>query len=254
MTELLQGQDVVSSESDVVQARNVDVRFGGVRALDDVSLSVGRREIHGLIGPNGAGKSTLVKVISGAERQGQDSVSIFGRPMHGVSAQRRTRLGLASTFQNPALFGSLTVRENLELARSRAPKADADRNSWIDSLPQQVGLDRWLDLRAGDVPYPVQKLVDVVRAMSLSPLLLLVDEPAGGLNSGERELLADLLLLARDHLECSIILIEHDVPLVFRVCERITVLSNGQVIAGSMTPEETRNHPEVISAYLGTPV
>ncbi|MGW4335401.1 ABC transporter ATP-binding protein [Rhodococcus koreensis] len=242
-----------SRDETVVDVERLTVRFGGVRALNDVSFAVRAGEIHGLIGPNGAGKSTLVKVISGAERRGQSKVRLFGEPTLRTSSQQRARKGLGCTFQKPALFESLTIQENLGLARKRARSVSSECAQWIDGLQSEVGLTRWLEMRAGDAPYPVQKLVDVVRAISLAPTVLLVDEPAGGLNADERELLAELLLRARDRLECSIILIEHDVPMVFRVCDRVTVLSNGSAIVNGMTPDDVRQHPEVVSAYLGTP-
>jgi ABC-type branched-subunit amino acid transport system ATPase component len=160
---------------------------------------------------------------------------------------------LARTFQHPALFGTLTIAENLRLAERRRTVASPAAREWLDTLPDELSLRPWMDVVAGAAPDPVRKLADTLRALTMLPKLLLVDEPAAGLTAEEREKLGDLFKGAREHLGCSILLIEHDVPLVFRICDRVTVLSNGALIAEG-TPAEVRAHPEVIRAYLGEPI
>jgi branched-chain amino acid transport system ATP-binding protein len=233
-----------------LRARDITVRFGGVIALSEVSIEVKPHGIHALIGPNGAGKSTLVNVVAGFREPDAGTVELFGHPAGRMSAIRRARNGLGRTFQHPALFGTLTIRENLALAQRSRGSGKVD---WLDGVLRDLDLWHWQDVVVDAAPYPVRKLTDMVRALAASPSLLLVDEPAAGLASSERESLADLLEWANTTLGCSLLLIEHDMPLVFRLADYVTVLSNGRRIAGG-TAEEIRAHPDVIEAYLGTKV
>jgi branched-chain amino acid transport system ATP-binding protein len=236
-----------------LRVTGVSVSFGGVHALQDVSFSADYGGIHALIGPNGAGKSTLVNVIAGTIRPQQGVVELFGGEMVRQSSAKRARLGLGRTFQHPALFGTLTVRENLDLAARLRRKRGLPPADWLDSVIDMVDLRAWLDAVVNSAPHPVWKLVDIVRALAAGPALLLVDEPAAGLPSTDRDKLTHLLDWARAQLTCPIVLIEHDMPLVFRLADHITVLSNGKLIAAG-SPEEIRAHPDVIEAYLGTHV
>jgi branched-chain amino acid transport system ATP-binding protein len=233
-----------------LRAHDITVRFGGVTALSEVSIEVMPHGIHALIGPNGAGKSTLVNVLAGVRKPDAGSVELFGKPTGHMSAISRARNGLGRTFQHPALFGTLTIRENLALAQRGRGRTKVD---WLDGVLRDLDLWHWQDVVVASAPYPVRKLTDMVRALAASPNLLLVDEPAAGLASSERESLAELLAWANATLGCSLLLIEHDMPLVFRLADYVTVLSNGRRIAEG-TADEIRAHPDVIEAYLGTKV
>jgi branched-chain amino acid transport system ATP-binding protein len=236
-----------------LRASDVSVTFGGVVALMEVGIDVSYGGIHALIGPNGAGKSTLVNVVAGSLRPRTGTVELFGRDCSRTSEPGRARLGLGRTFQHPALFGTLTIRENLGLAARARARRGVEPAAWLERAIDDLDLRPWLDVVVDSAPYPVRKLTDMVRALAAGPDLLVVDEPAAGLASSERDRLAELLDWARTHLSCAILLIEHDMPLVFRLADHITVLSNGKLIAAG-SPDEIRAHPDVVEAYLGTPV
>ena len=229
--------------------------FGGVVALEDVRVRIGPGEICGLIGPNGAGKSTLVNVIAGVYRPDAGTVSMSGVPVGNLSVTRRARRGLARTFQAPAPFGTLTIHENLDMARRFRRRTrrqlEDDQVAWLEDLVDDMGLTPWLHVPARHAPHPVQKVTDVLRSLFTAPTALLVDEPAAGLAKGDRDRLVGLLGAARERLGIGVLIIEHDVPLVFDLCERLTVLNFGRLIAEG-TPEEIRRHPDVREAYLGT--
>jgi ABC-type branched-subunit amino acid transport system ATPase component len=240
--------------SSAVEAVGVSMRFGGVQALDDVSLVVKQGEIHGLIGPNGAGKSTLVNVVAGEQRPTSGQVMLGGEDVSRSRAQRRARLGLARTFQHPQLAARLTVAENLEMsrrfARKRASAGSVPHEEWASGVLRDMDLEPWLDVLASKAPYPVLKVADTVRALLTRPSVLLADEPAAGLPADDRARLVEVLSSAQSDLATTVVLIEHDVPLVFSVCSRITVLDSGKVVT-SGPAAEVQQHPEVIKAYLG---
>jgi ABC-type branched-subunit amino acid transport system ATPase component len=233
-----------------VEVAGVSVTFGSLKALDGVSLSIAAGEIRGLIGPNGAGKSTLVNVIAGELSTHDGEVRLDGRPVNGQSPRRRAAAGLGRTFQHPEIAPRLTVGENLDIARRLRRRRSRGRLDWVDQTIRELGLDRWLEVLGKSAPYPVLKLADTLRALLTAPSILLVDEPAAGLTREEREKLVALLTTARERLGTTIVVIEHDVPLVFGLCERISVLDSGRLIADG-TAAEVRRHPEVIEAYLG---
>ncbi|CAN5121735.1 ABC transporter ATP-binding protein [soil metagenome] len=232
-----------------LQVNNARARFGGVVALDGVDFEAEEGKIHAIIGPNGAGKSTLVGVIAGLAGSAKQ-ITLGGVPIERLSPVARARRGLAVSYQAPSLFGSLTIGENLELVEPLRRRHGGAHDDWLSSLPARYGLEEWHWSRADDAPYPIRKFGDVVRAFLSGPRVLVLDEPAAGLSHDQREQLVELVLEAKSRLRCSIVLIEHDVPLVFALADRVTVLDNGRLIA-SGPPEEVRQHPEVLRAYLG---
>ncbi|EFC86205.1 ABC transporter ATP-binding protein [Parafrankia sp. EUN1f] len=232
----------------LLEVRDVTVAFGGVRALSDVAISVEGGRITGLIGPNGAGKSTLFDVISGLRRPSSGQVFIDGHEVTRLGPTRRSRHGLARTFQRLELFGRLSVRDNLlvaaELGAHRRQAA-----ALVDEILDRVGLTRLADTSADTLSTGVARLVEVARALAARPKVLLLDEPAAGQDPDETERFADLLRsLAAEG--TTVLIVEHDMDLVMSVCDDLHVLDLGKVIA-SGRPEEIRRNEVVLAAYLG---
>jgi branched-chain amino acid transport system ATP-binding protein len=250
----------------VLAVDRVTVRFAGVTALDEVSFTVAPGAIHAVIGPNGAGKSTLFNVLSGAYRPASGAVRF-----HGVDLTRRrphhiASLGVARTFQNLALLGAETVEENLLLGRHhltragfvgtplRLPRVRREERRHRDrtkEIAEFLGLSSKLHTPVGRLPYGDQKRVEIARALCVEPRLLLLDEPAAGMNAHETALIAHLIRDIRDALDIPILLVEHDMGLVMGIADRITVLDFGVRIADG-SPDEIRRDPAVQRAYLGT--
>jgi branched-chain amino acid transport system permease protein len=254
----------VEDDAPVLEIRDVGKRFRGLSALRGVSLSVGRGEIRGIVGPNGSGKTTLFNVVSGVHRASEGRVVIDGRDVSDVRPWRLSMLGVARTFQNLRLFADLTVRDNLLVALDRTHTASIWRYAlwpiavWrqesrlhrqADDLLARFGLTEFAHALPGSLPYGIQRRIEIARAMSASPKLLLLDEPAAGLNGEEVRQLAEIVRSIRDS-GVTVVLIEHNMGLVMSLCERVTVLSGGEVIAEGK-PAQVAADPAVIEAYLG---
>lgn len=234
-----------------LEARGVTVDFAGLRAVDSFDLHLQRGEILGLIGPNGAGKTTVVNVLSGFQRPSAGVVVIDGARVTEQAPARRARLGLARTFQNVRLFAGLTVAQNVEAA---ALAIGAKRHAARDlakALLARFGLSDCAELPAGSLPYGQERRLGLARALATRPRYLLLDEPAAGLNEAESDELWELLSELPEQDGCGVLLIEHDMRLVMRLCHRIQVIDHGQTISIG-TPEHVRTDPAVLKAYLGT--
>ncbi|WP_312858435.1 ABC transporter ATP-binding protein [Pseudonocardia pini] len=242
---------------------DVSVRFGGVVALEDVSLAVAPHSVHGVIGPNGAGKTTLFNVCCGFVQPDQGVLRLRGSAIRDLRPHRLAGLGIARTLQGVGLFRGLTVAENVMVGADRHHRAGflaglfALRRSARDERAlheramtalAELGAERYADRLPGSLPYPVQKRVALARALVAEPELLLLDEPASGLGADE---MAELSTLLRGLAErMAVVLVEHHMDLVMEVCDRITVLDFGRVVADG-SPDVVRDDPAVVSAYLG---
>jgi branched-chain amino acid transport system permease protein len=248
-------------DSTILEVDGVTKEFRGLRALDGVSLSVRAGEIRGVVGPNGSGKTTLFNVISGFYAPLRGRVSFRGRDMTAAAPYRLARAGLSRTFQNLRLFADLTVRENILVALDRVSgweyvvrpvsvfRRDRARRIEADAILARYGLSEFARLRPRTLPYGIQRRVEIARALAASPALLLLDEPAAGLNGEEVRQLSEMVRSIRDS-GVTVVLIEHNMGLVMSLCERITVLAGGRIIAEG-SPAEVVATPAVVEAYLG---
>jgi branched-chain amino acid transport system ATP-binding protein len=238
----------------LLEVRGATVRFGGHVAVNDVDLDVEPGQVTGLIGPNGAGKTTLFNVITGLQDTVSGRIHLDGRDITGVKAHLRARAGIARTFQRLEVFGSLTARENLqtaaEIRRSWSRDRSIDIHGEVDRLIDLVGIRAVADERVDAMPTGLARLVELGRALATRPKVLLLDEPASGLDDSESDGFAELLVeLAAEG--TAILLVEHDVHLVMKVCSEISVLDFGSILAKG-TPSEIQKDQAVLEAYLGT--
>lgn len=246
-------------------AEDIRVSFGGVIALDGVGIRVGEGEIVGLIGPNGAGKTTLLNAVSGIIRPETGSIRIFGEEMADLAPEFRAAFGVARSFQDARLFPGLTVVETIQVALAQASKVgflaatigapwvrDAERQTRRRAVEvlEWLGLSQWAHTLTADLPTGIRRLCDLAAQLAMRPKLLLLDEPTAGVGQQECEEFAPLLRRIRNEMGCSILIVEHNMPVLMSVCDRVYAMEAGRVIAEG-TPDDVRAHPAVIASYLG---
>jgi branched-chain amino acid transport system ATP-binding protein len=249
----------------MLEINGLTKHFGGIRAVDGVDLSLAEGELAGLIGPNGSGKTTVFNLMTGIYRPDEGSVTLDGRSLVGLPPHRINRLGVARTFQNIRLFRNLSVLDNVRIAyhnhRNYGPLAALCRNERfsMEEKELQIKVEHFLSIFmlqnrkneiAGSLPYGDQRKLEIARALASEPRLLLLDEPAAGMNPYEVRMLMDFLLEIHERFRLTILLIEHQMRLVMGICKRLTVMDFGQVIARG-APFEIRRDGRVIEAYLG---
>ncbi|MCF7551547.1 ABC transporter ATP-binding protein [Pseudonocardia sp. WMMC193] len=234
---------------DILTASGVTVAFAGLTALEDVELSVRPGEILGLIGPNGAGKTTLTNVLTGFQRH-SGAVSVDGRDVTGWSPQRLSRVGVRRTFQNVRLFGGMTVAENLHAAALGAGLRRRAARRATTELLDRADLGSLAEVEATSLPYGLERRLGVARALVGDPRYVVLDEPAAGLNEEESDELLRWLRAVPEQYGCGLVVIEHDMRLIMRLCDRLHVIDHGRTLAVG-TPAQVRADPLVIEAYLG---
>jgi branched-chain amino acid transport system ATP-binding protein len=249
----------------LLEANKLCISFGGLRAVDDFSISIEKGELYGLIGPNGAGKTTVFNLLTGVYKPNEGVISLDGQDITRKSTIEINHAGIARTFQNIRLFKNMSVIDNVKVGLSerfkysalegilhvgKYKKVEKEMDAEAEKLLKVFDLDKERDTLAANLPYGKQRKLEIARAMATDPKLLLLDEPAAGMNPNETKELMDTIALVRKEFDMTILLIEHDMKLVSGICEKLTVLNFGRILCQGET-KEVLNDPEVIKAYLG---
>ncbi len=255
----------VNNDKDILEVTSLSISFGGLTAVDNFSMSIKQGELYGLIGPNGAGKTTVFNLLTGVYTPDQGAIVLDGENIVGKSVEQISKIGMARTFQNIRLFHRLTVLDNVKAGMNNfnkyslldavfalPNKKKVEEKSDIEAMDLLgvFGLDKYADLLAGNLSYGEQRKLEIARALATKPKLLLLDEPAAGMNTHETADLMDMIRFVRDKFKITVLLIEHDMKLVSGICERLTVLNFGKVLKQGIT-NDVLNDEEVIKAYLG---
>ncbi|ODU10814.1 MAG: ABC transporter ATP-binding protein [Rubrivivax sp. SCN 71-131] len=250
----------------ILEVKNISLRFGGVRALSDISFDVREHEVRAIIGPNGAGKSSMLNCINGVYAPQEGQISLRGRSFSHMNPRQVAEMGVARTFQSLALFKGMSVLENIMTGRNlkmrtnllqqamrigAAEREETAHREFVERIIDFLEIQAWRKTPVGRLPYGLQKRVDLGRALAMEPQVLLLDEPMAGMNVEEKQDMSRFILDVNDEFGTTIVLIEHDMGVVMDISDRVVVLDYGRKI-GDGTPEDVRANPEVVAAYLGT--
>lgn len=249
----------------MLECKNLGIQFGGLKAVDSFNLNIEKGMLYGLIGPNGAGKTTVFNLLTGVYKPTTGTIRLDGKLINGKTPTQINNMGIARTFQNIRLFSNMSVLDNVKVAlheKVKYPlltsmthmfgfnKKEKEMDELATDILKVFSLDDKSDTLSGNLPYGEQRKLEIARALATSPSLLLLDEPAAGMNPNETEELMETIRQIRDRYNLTILLIEHDMKLVAGICEKLSVLNFGTELA-SGTPSEVLNNPEVVTAYLG---
>jgi branched-chain amino acid transport system ATP-binding protein len=254
-----------TGKTPILETHHLGIDFGGLTAVDEFSLTVGRTEISGLIGPNGAGKTTVFNLLTNVYQPTRGDIMLDGKSTAHKTAAQVSRMGIARTFQNIRLFSNMSVIDNVKVGLHNSinqnllasvthlfgyRKTEKQSRDEAMELLQFFGMEDYANLQAGSLPYGAQRRLEIARALATHPGIILLDEPAAGMNPSETAELMENIKRIRDNFHIAVMLIEHDMQLVMNICEGICVLDHGKIIAKG-APEEIKSNPAVIEAYLG---